>query len=65
MNKPSRHKQVIDIEKLVSCLPGYENFDISTLQMKPRRKFIVRSTQELIFEKQQREGIRVWQNNSL
>ncbi len=65
MNKPSHRKQVVDIEKLVSCLPGYENFDITKLQLKPRRRFVMRSTQELILEKQQREGVIVWQSNSL
>jgi hypothetical protein len=65
MIRNSNRKQVIDIEHLVSCLPGYESFDVNKLKMKPHRKFIVRSTTELMYEKHKKEGCIVWNNNSL
>ncbi len=48
-----RNRLVVETEKLVGCLPGYENFNFQT-KMKMTPKFYHKSGSELRLEYEQR-----------
>lgn len=49
-------KTIITIEKNVSCLPGYESFDTTSIARRMPKRARLKSVTELRFEKEKREG---------
>lgn len=47
---------IITIEKLVSCLPGFEDFDTQSIAKRLPRRQKIKSIKQLRWEKEAREG---------
>lgn len=47
---------IVTTEKLVSCLPGYEDFDTRSIARRLPRKQRVKSIKQLRWEKEARKG---------
>jgi len=47
---------IIELEKNVSCLPGFEKLDTASISKRLPKKRHLKSSKELQFEKDRREG---------
>ena len=58
-----KKQNVIAQDKLVSCLPGFENFDTESISNRRPRVFQLKSIKELRMEKERKAGkIRLWKD---